>query len=178
MPVFVGCRQEEEKPFSNPTQIDKYFPLKAFIEERLPQMDQWEVEKKMLLGNNEEVVRQIFDQEAWRRELDIFIHADINKASLADAYLMEESTEATIYSLKEGAKGDIKVLKTFWSEDRKEEVDSIYFEREKSTLFYTSKAEGSLAMHKGHIHSYQIKGEQKVWFLPINHMYVEGRIVP
>jgi hypothetical protein len=174
--VLIGCGQKEEKPFSNPTQIEQYFPLKAFIEERLPEMEGWEVEKHIRLGENEEESRQRFDQEDWRRELDIFVHADINKASLADAYQTEESGNTTIHSLKEGEKGEIKLLKAFRGEGN-QVVDSIHFVREKSTLFYSSVAEGTLVMKEGQIHSYRINGEQKVWFLPYNRMEVKGRVI-
>ncbi len=174
--VLLGCRQEEEKPFSNPTQIEQYFPLKAFIEDKLPEMDGLEVEKSLRLGENEEKSRQVFDQEAWRRELDIFIHADINKASLADAYHTVEDQNSKAHSLKEGEKGEVRLLKIFWGED-KQDLDSIYFVREKSTLFYSSFAEGTLVIYEGQIHNYKVYGEQKVWFLPNNRMYLEGRVI-
>ncbi len=174
--VLTGCRQEEEKPFSNPIQIEQYFPIKAFIEERLPEMDGKEVEKSLILGDRKENSRQQYDQDGWRRELDIFIHADINKASLANAYHTEQKGNSSSHRLKEGEKGEVKILSTFQSGPS--QVDSIYFKRKKSNLFYSSSAEGTLVLKDNKIHSYLINGEQKVWFLPTNRMQVRGIVVP
>ncbi|WP_114748609.1 Rossmann-fold NAD(P)-binding domain-containing protein [Pleomorphovibrio marinus] len=174
--TLSGCRQEEERPFSNPIQIDQYFSIKSLIEEKLPHMDGMTLEKQLMVGNNMEQSSEQLNPEDWRRELDIFIHADINKASLANAYHTEESQNRISHILKEGEKGEIKEMNVYKNKDNA--IDSVTFVRKKENLFFLSFTEGSLTLEGDTLKSYRINGLQKVWFLPRNQMQVRGTLIP
>src|SRR5690606_4124234 len=91
----LSCSQEKAQPMDNPIQIDNYFPLKSFIEQQVELLDGAKVSKSIAIKGKEDHVEVLMDAEAWRKELDIFIQSDINKASLASSYDTEENPGLT-----------------------------------------------------------------------------------
>lgn len=115
--------------------------------------------------------------EDWRKELHIFIQADINKASLATSYFTEEGDGFTIHRLKPGEKSQIQEIRVAYEGDR---VSQVSFISRHDNIFYTSGSEGKIFLDtkSGLLTSYQVHGTQKVWFLAPNEMEIEGKILP
>ena len=182
MPVKVclilllgACSNTEQAPLDNPIQLDKYFPMVQFVQDQIPQLTGMEVSKKMTINGKEEDLTKVMDADEWRKELDLFIQADINKNSLAASYSTEETPQLLRHTLIPGEKGEIQMMTVHRSGDNISKVD---FSFKKKNLFYVSEGSGSLEMMDGsHIlSSYKVSGYQKVWFLPANIMLAEGEI--
>ncbi len=175
--LLFSCEKEEEQPFSNPTQINDYFLLKQLVEEQISLLDQKQVEKRSVVNGEKRVEKVRLEEEDWRKELDIFIQADINKASLSTSYDTEKSKDRLVHRLKPGNRGEIKEIIVVF-EDGSENVKSVEFFSERENLFYTSKARGILDFKGEVLEAYQVEGFQKVWFLPPNKLEIQGRISP
>ena len=160
----------------NPTQIDTYFLLKDFVLGQIDLLDEVKVRKMTSIKGEVENTEQQMDIEDWRKELDIFIQADINKASLATSYATEKGPDFTIHRLKPGEKSAIQEIKVAYKGD---EIRQISFTSYQQNIFYTSESKGILSVDTatGRISSYQVSGMQKVWFLPINEIEVKGEVI-
>lgn len=175
--LLLACNDDQGQPMDNPIQISKYFLLKDFVESQVKQLEGAEVRKFSQIKGNEENSVQEFNEEGWRRELDIFIQADINKSSLASSYDTEKTDDVLIHRLKPGEKSLIQEIKVAYEG---EQVSQISFISHQDNLFYTSGSTGELVvdLSSGRIKTYHVKGTQKVWFLPPNEMEVRGEIIP
>jgi len=172
----LSCAQDKAQPMDNPIQIAKYFPLKAFVEKQVELLDGSKVRKSIAIKGEEDHVEVSMDAEAWRKELDIFIQSDINKASLASSYDTEEKPGLTVHRLKSGENSSIKEIRIAYEGDQVSMVDFISHQEE---IFYASRSVGHLSIDtsSGTIRSYEVSGSQKVWFLPVNEMTVRGEIL-
>ncbi|WP_158855783.1 hypothetical protein [Lunatibacter salilacus] len=173
--LLVSCSKTEQAPPENPTQLNKYFPMVQFVQDQIPQLDGREVSKKLTIKGKEEALTMVMNAEGWRKELDLFIQADINKNSLATSYATQENAQLLQHTLIPGEKGDIQQMKIHRSGDKISRID---FSFKKENLFYLSEGSGSLEMTADgkHLSSYEVNGYQKVWFLPANIMSTEGKI--
>lgn len=173
--LMLSCSQDNGQPMDNPTQIDRYFPLKSFVENQINLLDGTTVRKSMSIKGQVEEMEVPMDAESWRRELDIFIQADINKASLATAYETEERDGLTIHRLKPGEKSAIQEIQVSYEG---EQVRQINFKACQDDFFYKTASEGELIVDtSGRIRAYQVAGSQNVWFLSPNEMLVKGEIL-
>jgi hypothetical protein len=173
--LLFSCSREEEQPFANPTQIDEYFSIIAFLEEEIPKLEKAEVAKVVgINGRNERMVSD-FTEEGWWEELDVFYQADINKAALSAAYTTEDDGDRIIHRLKEGEKAPVRELTV---DKRDGKVSRVYFLSKKENLFYTSETSGTIQKdpNTNRIATYHIHGKQKVWFIPYNEMEVVAEV--
>ncbi len=173
--LLGACSNTEQAPLDNPIQLDKYFPMVQFVQDQIPQLTGMEVSKKMTINGKEEDLTKVMDADEWRKELDLFIQADINKNSLAASYSTEETPQLLRHTLIPGEKGEIQMMTVHRSGDNISKVD---FSFKKKNLFYVSEGSGSLEMmdDSNILSSYKVSGYQKVWFLPANIMLAEGEI--
>jgi len=172
--ILISCEKNEKLGFANPTQIDAYFPLSDFLQESVGKLEFAEVVKEIHFNDDTEIVDFTLDSLAWRQELDFFFQADINKAALASSYETKEEYGLLIHQLKPNEKGDIKMIKV-----RKQsgKVVAIKILSVISNLFYKSTVEGMIKMDASEeVSSYELSGEQKVWFLPATKLHVEGKV--
>lgn len=163
--IYSGfaCNSEESVPFSNPTQIDAYFPISDFLERKIENSSGDEVIKTIRFNEEEEQVKFIPDAEAWRKELDFFFQADINKAALASAYETKDEGQTLVHALKPGEKNNIREIKVVKQEGKVSEIGIVAV---KDNLFYHSEMYGELAFDENeNLSSYSLEGNQKVWFL-------------
>ncbi|WP_225444233.1 hypothetical protein [Echinicola arenosa] len=176
--LLFSCNQGEEQPLANPTQINQYFPLKDFVSDQIGRVSDMSVEKLTDINGEEESFEVKLDAEGWRKELDIFIQSDINKAANASAYHTEEKGLVLRHELKQGLKGEVKHIQVEYASREKEEVQKIEFKSEKDNFFYHSLSEGVLEVdaETGLLKSYHVKGYQKVWFLDPNQIEISGKL--
>ncbi|EON79290.1 hypothetical protein ADIS_0215 [Lunatimonas lonarensis] len=156
----------------------KYFPLGDFLQDQLSQLDGKEVHKVLRIGDDRrEVVRQRLDREGWGKELELFLQADLNKASLMDSYTVDETADRLTHRLKDGEPGDVREMVIRRENGR---VLDISFAYKKDSYFYLSEGTGTLEIHpeSGLIQGYTVIGRQKIWFLPTNTMEVTARVTP
>lgn len=174
--LLWSCKQERHRPLDNPTQIDRYFPLKSFVEDQVNRLDNASVRKKVGIKGEQEILQQQFSAEEWRRELDVFVQADINKASLASAYETIKNDTLTLHRLKPGEKSSIQEIKVSYKAGK---ASRISFIAHLDSFFYTSDTQGELVLDSvsGMISSYRVIGLQEVWFLPVNEIDVTGEVL-
>lgn len=173
--IFGGCREEEKEPYANPTQIDLYFPLIEFLEEKTEVLDGGEVSKTIAVNEESEEIIINLSAEDWREELDVFFQADINKSALATAYHTTETDDELVHTLKPGEKGTVKEIRVFKVADK---VASIEVVAVRNNLFYHSEVAGRIQMDEQQedLSSYSLSGRQKVWFLPETQLEVKANI--
>ncbi|MEX2591629.1 MAG: hypothetical protein WD426_02560 [Anditalea sp.] len=174
--LILSCKQDEGQPMDNPTQIDKYFLLKDFVEKQISLLDGAKVRKFTSIKGEEESSVLEVDAEKWRKELDIFIQADINKSALISSYETEENSNFQIHRLKPGEESPIQEMKVAYEGNQ---VSQISFISHQENLFYTAGSVGRLIVDttSGKIKRYHVTGTQKVWFLSPNEMEVKGEII-
>jgi hypothetical protein len=174
--LFLGaCKEEEKSPYANPTQIDIYFPLIKFLEEKTSALAGGEVSKTIAVNQESEEIIFKLSAEDWREELDVFFQADINKSALATAYRTSEEEGELVHTLKPGEKGTIKEIRVSKIADK---VAAINVVSVRNNLFYHSEVVGKIQMdgQQENIASYSLSGRQKVWFLPETQLEVVANI--
>ncbi|MEX2512020.1 MAG: hypothetical protein WD398_03870 [Cyclobacteriaceae bacterium] len=168
--IFLfSCKEETKLPYANPTQIDAYFSTTEFLEKEIEEVSGEPVKKIISINEEQESVEFSPTAEEWRKELDVFFQADINKAALSNAYQTQESDSLLIHSLKPGEDANIKEMKIVKKGGK---VLSLEIVSLKNNFFYRSEMTGKINMGNqlGKIRGYSLKGRQKVWFLPENRM--------
>ncbi|GEO21343.1 hypothetical protein CQA01_18770 [Cyclobacterium qasimii] len=172
--TFVSCKKDEKLAIANPTQIDLYFPLSDFLQKSIEKLEFAEVVKEIHFNDDTEIVDFSLDSLTWRQELDFFFQSDINKAALATSYETKEEAGLLIHQLKPNEKGNIKSIKV-----RKQsgKVVSITILSVISNMFYNSTVEGMITLDDNEeVSSYEMSGDQKVWFLSGTKLHVEGKV--
>ncbi|MDN3668989.1 hypothetical protein QWY93_06585 [Echinicola jeungdonensis] len=177
--LLFSCNNGEEQPFANPTQINEYFSLKGFMDRQISQLDGKKVEKWSKINGEEKRETVYLDEEAWRRELDLFIQSDINKASLKDAYQTQRKDGQQIHQLKPDREAQVKNI-TITYLDGSENVKEIAFIASKENFFYQSSTQATISIdpETKTINSYKIESQQKVWFLSPNKIEIKGEVMP
>lgn len=139
-------------------------------------LDGAKVRKKASIKEEELIVEEVLNAEEWGYELNVFAQADINKASMASSYDIVEEDGSTIYRLKPDEKSAIKELRVTYEN---EQINRVSFISYKENIFYTSGSTGEMVLdpNSGKLSSYYVGASQKVWFLPVNEMRIEGEIL-
>jgi hypothetical protein len=172
--LLFSCKEEAETPFANPTQIDRYFPVSDFLEQKITERAGVAVTKTIRFNDEVEEVSFQPDKEAWRKELDFFFQADINKAALASAYDTSEEEGRLIHKLKPGEKG---IVQQILVQKKGNRIEEIRIETTKNNLFYQSQVKGTIVLDdKEDLVGYRLRGSQKVWFMPPTALEVEAKV--
>ena len=174
--LLLSCEQNQGKPSVASTEINLYFPLEQFVEQQSEILDGARVRKKASIKEEELIVEEELNAEEWGYELNVFAQADINKASMASSYDIVEENGSTVYRLKPDEKSAIKEIRVTYEN---QQINRVSFISYKENLFYTSGSTGEMVLdpNSGKLSSYYVGASQKVWFLPINEMKIEGEIL-
>ncbi|WP_194775508.1 hypothetical protein [Pararhodonellum marinum] len=175
--LFFSCQKDGKQPVSNPVQIDKYFPIQTLLQEQIDQLEGRSVEKTTTLKGESITTIQEMDEAAWRKELDLFVQSDINKASLALSYETVEENNQLIHRLKPGEKGEIQEVKVSYEGDQVVELQIRYHDENN---FYRSSSTATIQIcpATGLMKGYEVTGLQKVWFKPPNEMNIKAVLLP
>lgn len=159
---MLGCEQEEQVDPKNM----QYYDLRGFIENQIVYLTEKrpQITKSAVLNNKQEVVKtQDID---WKKELELFMQADINKPSFRNSYQITAKT-AGIYEYKLKADNDLPVryLKILTDTSRNQPVFVKAIIRSKNRI-YESEREIELTCsikdNLTHLTGYRIKGYQQL----------------
>ncbi|WP_143959392.1 hypothetical protein [Litoribacter populi] len=171
-----SCQNSPQGPVENPTQIQKYFSIADFIQDQIERLEGLAIEKDLYVNGDHEQVIQRLSSEEWRNELDWFIQADINKASLATAYDIQENNGKTLYKLKDGEKSEIQEMTVFYNGER---VDEVWIKSHDRNTFYQSETLAKLSTDAltGKLSTYELETTQKVVVLSPRTLKVKSKVV-
>ena len=105
---LISC----DNPKKDSVQIKKYFDLKGFMERQIAELDQKKpvVDKTMKMG--EEQNSRSSNEINWKKELELFLQADINKPAYIQSYIVSRPDSSTYeYGLKQGQDLPVRYLK-------------------------------------------------------------------
>lgn len=175
--LLFSCSETDVRPMDNPIQGDKYFSIRELVDDQIVALKGKRVSKATQLGDQVEKIDRVLDSADWRVEFDIFIQADINKASLANSYDTKETNDEILHTRIEGEPGDVQEMRIQRQNGR---VEKVSFSFRKESLFYLSEGDAAMELdvQTGLVSHYYVNGRQKVWFLPANTMRVTGEILP
>lgn len=159
---LMGCDQPQDKK----TEKKTYYDVKGFIETQIAFLSEQkpQVSKQMsVAGKKEERSTKNVD---WKKELELFIQADINKPAYSKSYVVEKPDSLTvIYTLKSTENLPVRYLKVQLDEISGNSISIKALLRSENKLY---KSEKNIEMHcasqsnQWHLTSYSIKGYQKL----------------
>jgi hypothetical protein len=172
MSVLWSCTNISD---STSTEDSAYFPVKEFIEVKIPKLEGKSVLKEININGEKERSETTPTMDEWMKEFDLFIQADINRPVLSGAYDTQRSEKYLIHSLKEGEKGKIKKIVVQYVG---EHISQLSFISKTENPFYSSQVRGVLMFHglTGEIDQYSLENIQEVVFSKPNKMIVSASI--
>ena len=173
--VCFSCSENTLEVDQPEMEVLPYFDLKGFIDKEINELGTVTVIKNSRINGEEKSVEQIYTPEDWKKELAIFVEADINKPTYALSYSTEVDTKYLIHELKEGEKGRLKNMTISYGED---EVTFLKIRLKKESIFYTSTTNASLyfSANTFNIDHYSIETTQKVIFMSPYNVKISGVI--
>lgn len=159
-----------ESPASKERNVDYFFSIERLLEQ---QMEQWSQTKPILHktltldGNTEAISSTPQNAEEWQLELSLLMEADLNKASLKDAYQVKEEKRAeeviTTYLAIEPK--EVRVQKMVIRRGTSGHLKDILLLFSERNSIYTSDRKMKLEFNEvGEMVSYTIEGVQKMIF--------------
>lgn len=174
--LAVSCRQEETRDDAPKV----YYDLKGFIENQILYLNEKkpEVSKTAVLGSKREVseTREV----DWKKELELFIQADINKPSYRQSYeVVGNGPLHYEYRLKPGNDLPVAYLKIDTDSVLKQPLHVEALIRTKNKI-YNSEKKVVLNARKHNclleVSSYEVNGYQKLIFVERKEFGIRGQI--
>ena len=154
--LLVGCTE------SNTENTPKYYyDLAGFINQQISQLtkNQPIVQKNLLIGEkNESMQTKDID---WKKELELFLQADLNKQSYQLSYTQDSTQNTVVYQLKKGEKLPVKSLKIEFDEEKSPKNIEALMQVE--NYLYKSVKTLSMNLDKQQLKNYQIEGWQELF---------------
>ncbi|GGM75697.1 hypothetical protein GCM10010967_04070 [Dyadobacter beijingensis] len=173
---LISCTPEESKDDGPKT----YYDLKGFVENQIEYLNDKrpEVNKTAILGSKREVSRT--RDVDWKKELELFVQADINKPSYRQSYdILQNGPVYYEYRLKPGNDLPVTYLKIETDSVLKQPLyveallrarNKIYHS-EKKVILKTVKRDNLLE-----VNAYQVDGYQKLIFVDRKTFRIQGQI--
>ncbi len=154
--LLLGCTES-----SNENTPKYYYDLAGFINQQITQLtkNQPITEKKLLIGEKTETI-QTKDTD-WKKELELFLQADLNKQSYQLSYAKDSTQNTVIYQLKKGENLSVKTLKIEFDEDKSPKHIEALIQVE--NYLYQSEKNLSMDLDKKQLKNYQIEGWQELF---------------
>ncbi len=166
---FVSCKQE------NQVTNKKYFDLKGFSESIIKELEikKPEVTKVWQIGNLKET-KSTFDVD-WKKELSLFVDADLNKRAFINSYTINETSKGVYYKLKPTESLLVKSMAV----ENLEEMDSKLIRIETSTSNYLFKTNSKILMKtkNGKLHEYSVYSIQKLFLSKPDTSSIVGKLI-
>ncbi|MCF0057511.1 hypothetical protein [Dyadobacter sp. CY356] len=159
---LTSCDSAQERE----SKVMTYYDLKGFIESQVSSLNKEkpEVTKTMRVsGKNETLTSRNMD---WKKELELFIQADINKPAYSKSYAITKPDSLTVlYKLKTEESLPVRYLKIEMDKISGTPVVIQALLRSENKLYQSEKnieMHGSFQGGKWHLENYIIKGYQKL----------------
>lgn len=173
---LVSCHQEEIRDDAPKS----YYDLKGFIENQIVYLSENkpEVSKTAILGSNREV--SVTREMDWKKELELFVQADINKPSYRQSYEMIRNGPLHYeYRLKPGNDLPVAYLKIDTDSVLKQPLHVEALIRTKNKIYNSEKKLVLNAQKRNNlleITSYEVNGYQKLIFVEKKEFGIRGQI--
>jgi hypothetical protein len=172
----VSCRQEQSRDDAPKV----YYDLKGFIENQILYLNEKkpEVSKTAVLGSRREVseTREV----DWKKELELFIQADINKPSYRQSYeVIRNGPLHYEYRLKPGNDLPVAYLKIDTDSVLKQPLHVEALIRTKNKIYHSEKKVVLNARKHNsllEVSSYEVNGYQKLIFVEKKEFGIRGKI--
>ncbi|MEO6620652.1 MAG: hypothetical protein ABIN80_18475 [Dyadobacter sp.] len=163
--LLAACQNEEDR-----NKEEKfYFDLKSFIENQIVYLNDKRPIVTKIVGLDRKTVSNKSKDIDWKKELELFVQADLNKPSYRSSYIVERKDSATYeYTLKANVELPVRYLKIvtdtnlhqpIYVKARFQSVNKIY-KSEKTIELACSKKNNLLELT-----SYAVNGYQKLIFM-------------
>lgn len=175
MTVSLSCQKEDKR-----VEINTYYNLRGFVEEQIKLLNSQKptVSKTLITGDKSE--KLTLKNVNWKKELELFVLADINKPAYSKSYSISRPDSLTfIYVLKNGETLPVQHLTiTLDSNSRSpREVSAMLltknklYESQKDILLQCAQRAGNWS-----VVSYEITGYQKLSVLEPKLFSVKGMV--
>jgi hypothetical protein len=174
--LLLGCQSGTTEE----TDEKYYYDLKGFIEKQIIYLEDKKpkVEKMALLNGREEAVKT--EAIDWRKELELFLQADINKPSYRQSYQVtrRDSTEYE-YTLKPNTKLPVQYLKIITDTSVNQPIyvkalllsENKIYKSEKNIELFCSRRDNLWELS-----SFSVKGYQKLMFIDKKSFQITSKI--
>lgn len=160
--------------------VEIYFSLPKFLNQQIQQLDSQKPQVKKTVINDAKIETQNLSIADWRKELKMFIEADINKSIFKDSYQVQavksgEKFQKNYQALKSHLK--TKNLRVVYNQAQK--IQRIEVDYAESNFLFGSDKKLILECNPQTetIQSYHIKGHQSNLFGYKSHYEVKGDIL-
>lgn len=173
---LVSCRQEETRDDAPKV----YYDLKGFIENQIEYLNEKkpEVSKTAILGSKREASKT--REVDWKKELELFVQADINKPSYRQSYEMVQNGPLHYeYRLKPGNDLPVAYLKIDTDSVLKQPLRVEALIRASNKVYNSEKKVVlNAAKHDNlvEVNSYEVDGYQKLIFVEKKVFSIHGQI--
>lgn len=173
---LVSCRPEEARDDAPKV----YYDLKGFIENQIVYLNEKkpEVSKTALLGSKREVSKT--REVDWKKELELFIQADINKPSYRQSYEMVQNGPLHYeYRLKPGNDLPVSYVKIDTDSVLKQPLRVEAMIRASNKVYHSEKKLVLNAVKRDNlleVNSYEVDGYQKLIFVEKKVFRIHGQI--
>lgn len=173
---LVSCRQEETRDDTPKL----YYDLEGFIENQIVYLNEKkpEVNKTAILGSKHEVSKT--REVDWKKELELFVQADINKPSYRQSYeVVQNGPLHYEYRLKPGNDLPVAYLKIDTDSILKQPLRVEALVRTSNKIYHSEKKVVLTAAKRDNllgVSSYEVNGYQKLIFVEKKIFSVRGQI--
>ena len=163
--VLSSCREEETDPNEKKT----YYDLKGFVDNQIVYLNEKKpkVTKTVQLGGKKEVRAEI--ETDWKKELELFVQADINKPAYRNSYSIIRSDSSVYeYRIKEGEKLPVQYLMIKVDSATQQPVSVKALLRSENKIYSSEKSIELTSSRRNsllEVSAYSVKGYQKLLFM-------------
>ena len=163
--MLSACSEEETDPNEKKT----YYDLKGFVDNQIVYLNEKKpkVTKTVQLDGKKEVRAEI--ETDWKKELELFAQADINKPAYRNSYSIIRSDSSVYeYRIKEGEKLPVQYLMIKVDSATQQPVSVKALLRSENKIYSSEKSiELTLSRRNSllEVSAYSVKGYQKLLFM-------------
>ena len=160
--LLTSCDSPQERQ----SKVKNYYDLKGFIETQISMLNQEKPEvTKMMKVSDKQETRSSKDVD-WKKELELFSQADINKPAYSKSYEIEKPDSATvIYTLKKEETLPVRYVKIILDKKSGNTISIQALLRAENKLYQSEKnisLSGLIQNNRWILQSYSIRGYQKL----------------
>jgi hypothetical protein len=174
--AFTAC----DKPSDNKNEKKAYYDLKGFVENQIVYLNEKKarVSKSVSLNGEKEVQAGL--QVDWKKELELFAQADINKPAYNKSYnVIRNDSSVYEYKMKEGEKLPVRYLMIKVDSATQQPLQVKAIIRSENKIFNAERNIELNTIRKDNlleVTSYSIKGYQKLVLTDVKSFEITAKI--